>query len=400
MTAAGGEKDDLLVFGYECKLFRDDEKALSIDRGDHLIPWMGKEDHPIDRYDARAALHDLQGHEQHFDDPQQFLSSEERALELACDEERYCDMDTTGQSSSSSSSSSAAGECSRGGNEVALDYDNVPQARKNEDEMAAAAQRQEMPSLKTLANCIEKTAEFIVSQGPQMEILMRAKEANNLKFQFLNPDNPYHPIYKQVLEKKKSRPKNYGQQQQPHNNVIEVEKSLQKLVQSLPTAAPNLESKQQTAASTPYSILVQKMRPLVPAVVPKVKPEPKESPAAPPPAKKEPENPNIVEVTPPPIALQPLIDKTASYVAKNGADMMPVVRKTQPEKFAFLHPENKYNNYFLYKVALYGEMLAEERKTSNGDKTKNGSNDKREPSHEEQVQQVTSKFPTLKGFFR
>lgn len=31
-----------------------------------------------------------------------------------------------------------------------------------------------------------------------MEILMRAKEANNLKFQFLNPDNPYHQIYKQV----------------------------------------------------------------------------------------------------------------------------------------------------------------------------------------------------------
>jgi len=31
-----------------------------------------------------------------------------------------------------------------------------------------------------------------------MEILMRAKEANNPKFQFLNPDNPYHQIYKQV----------------------------------------------------------------------------------------------------------------------------------------------------------------------------------------------------------
>ena len=256
-----------------------------------------------------------------------------------------------------------------------------------------------MPSLKTLANCIEKTAEFIVSQGPQMEILMRAKEANNLKFQFLNPDNPYHPIYKQVLDKKKSRPKNYGQQPQM-NTVIEVEQSLQKLVQSLPTAAPNMESKQQSS-STPYSILVQKMRPLVPAVPTEVKAPPAKTSTPPPP--KEPEDPNIVDVIPPPIALQPLIDKTASYVAKNGADMMPVVRKTEPEKFSFLHPENKYNNYFLYKVALYGEMLAEEKekKNKNGETTsKNGSNDKREPSHEEQVQQVTSKFPTLKGFFR
>ena len=41
-------------------------------------------------------------------------------------------------------------------------------------------------------------SEFISRQGAQMEILMRAKEANNPKFQFLNPDNPYHQIYKQV----------------------------------------------------------------------------------------------------------------------------------------------------------------------------------------------------------
>jgi len=31
-----------------------------------------------------------------------------------------------------------------------------------------------------------------------MEIMMRAREASNPKLQFLNPDNPYHPIYKQV----------------------------------------------------------------------------------------------------------------------------------------------------------------------------------------------------------
>jgi len=40
---------DLYVFGYQCKLFRDDERALFIDRGKHLIPWMDNDSLMIDR---------------------------------------------------------------------------------------------------------------------------------------------------------------------------------------------------------------------------------------------------------------------------------------------------------------------------------------------------------------
>ena len=31
---------ELFVFGYACKVFRDDKKALEIDQGKHLISWM------------------------------------------------------------------------------------------------------------------------------------------------------------------------------------------------------------------------------------------------------------------------------------------------------------------------------------------------------------------------
>ena len=146
----------------------------------------------------------------------------------------------------------------------------------------------------------------------------------------------------------------------------------------MPSAAPNLDTPTTSTSSTPYSALVQKIKPLVPK--PEIKKKVEEE------KEEELKDPNLVEVTPPPISLQPLIDKTASYVAKNGADMMPVVRKTHPEKFAFLHPENQYNNFFLYKVSLYTEMLAEEKKKK---QSRNGGSSSEK-----------KKFPQLKGFFR
>lgn len=42
----GGE---LLVFGYACKLFRDDAKAILEDSGQLLIPWMGDSSLMVDR---------------------------------------------------------------------------------------------------------------------------------------------------------------------------------------------------------------------------------------------------------------------------------------------------------------------------------------------------------------
>lgn len=46
---------------------------------------------------------------------------------------------------------------------------------------------------------IEKTAKFIATQGPQMEILIKAKQSNNPLFEFLNQNNRMNKYYKYVM---------------------------------------------------------------------------------------------------------------------------------------------------------------------------------------------------------
>lgn len=44
------EDEELLVFGYSCKLYRDDVRAILEDSGQLLIPWMGDNSLMVDRF--------------------------------------------------------------------------------------------------------------------------------------------------------------------------------------------------------------------------------------------------------------------------------------------------------------------------------------------------------------
>lgn len=47
---AEDNNDELLMFGYACKLYRDDSKAILENSGQLLIPWMGDSSLMVDRY--------------------------------------------------------------------------------------------------------------------------------------------------------------------------------------------------------------------------------------------------------------------------------------------------------------------------------------------------------------
>jgi len=424
--SGSNNKDDLLVFGYSCKLFRNDDVAMRMEGGgDFLIPWMGHAHLAIDRYDGRATMHDIRPHEalpETEADPDYFLGPEEKMIEEMCDDERYRSLDDAAAAEQQTEEQDQV--ATRDGAAIAFDYDSPPVQQP-----VQAPPPVQGPSLKTLASVLEKTAEFIASQGAQMEILMRAKEAANPKFQFLNPDNAYHPIYKQVLEKKRAKFKNpYLAANNSQDNgqlrqlsIEEVEASLRQLQENLPSAAPGAATHDaadgNAKSGNAYSKLVERIKEQNKASNPAT-PTPSPPPTPAPPGEEDPvaganannatassdtpapdvATPSSDEVTVevPPMELQMLIDKTASYVCRQnlefgqqkGAEKIGVVKKLQKEKFAFLFPENKYNTYYLFKVALYTEMLENERIQ------------KKNQEAQSEMQELTLKtYPTLKGFF-
>nr|XP_045367695.1 splicing factor, suppressor of white-apricot homolog [Camelus bactrianus] len=229
-AGGGGKGVELLVFGYACKLFRDDERALAQEQGQHLIPWMGDHKILIDRYDGRGHLHDLSEYDAEYStwNRDHQLSEEEARVEALCDEERYLALHTdlleeeARQEEEYKRLSAALAEdgsyravgLTYGGayydpSEPTEEEEPCRQREKNEAENVEENEEPfvapfglnvppdvELPPTAKMHAIIERTASFVCRQGAQFEIMLKAKQARNSQFDFLRFDHYLNPYYK------------------------------------------------------------------------------------------------------------------------------------------------------------------------------------------------------------
>ncbi|XP_074015941.1 splicing factor, suppressor of white-apricot homolog isoform X2 [Numenius arquata] len=228
----GNSRVELLVFGYACKLFRDDEKAQYQEQGRHLIPWMGDPKIMIDRYDGRGHLHDLSEYDAEYStwNRDYQLSEEEARIEALCDEERYLALHTDLLEEEArqeeeykrlSEALAEDGTYNAVGFRYGSDYYD-PSEPTEEEEHQPSKQREsvqtenieeneepfvappglnvpsdvELPPTAKMHAIIERTANFVCKQGAQFEIMLKAKQARNSQFDFLRFDHYLNPYYK------------------------------------------------------------------------------------------------------------------------------------------------------------------------------------------------------------
>ncbi|RLV97799.1 hypothetical protein DV515_00011477 [Chloebia gouldiae] len=161
-------------------------------------------------------------------------------------------------------------------------------------------------------NIVDKTASFVARNGPEFEARIRQNEINNPKFNFLNPNDPYHAYYRHKVSEFKE-----GKAQEPS------------------AAIPKVMQQQQSA---------QQQLPQKETVVPKEPP---------------PEFEFIAD--PPSISAFDLdvVKLTAQFVARNGRQFLTqLMQKEQRNyQFDFLRPQHSLFNYFTKLVEQYTKIL-------------------------------------------
>ncbi|XP_052024836.1 splicing factor, suppressor of white-apricot homolog isoform X7 [Apodemus sylvaticus] len=480
-TGTGGNRVELLVFGYACKLFRDDERALAQEQGQHLIPWMGDHKILIDRYDGRGHLHDLSAYDAEYAtwNRDYQLSEEEARVEALCDEERYLALHTDLLEEEArqeeeykrlSEALAEDGNYSAVGFTYGSDYydpsepteEEEPSKQREKNEAENLEENEEpfiaplglsvpsdveLPPTAKMHAIIERTANFVCKQGAQFEIMLKAKQARNSQFDFLRFDHYLNPYYKFIQkamkegrytvlaeskseEKKKPGPTSDNEEEDDeedgsylHPSLFASKKSsrLEELMKPLKVVDPDhplaaLVRKAQADSSAPapptadgtpaqpsqveytadstvaamyysYYMLPDGTYCLAPpppgidvatyystlpagvtvssspGVTTTVPPPPGTTPPPPPTTAESSSGVTStttttsalapVAIIPPPPDIQPVIDKLAEYVARNGLKFETSVRAKNDQRFEFLQPWHQYNAYYEFKKQFF-----------------------------------------------
>ncbi|RXG67963.1 Splicing factor, suppressor of white-apricot-like protein [Armadillidium vulgare] len=410
-------KEELLIFGYSCKLFRDDEKALSLENGEHLIPWMGDSKLMIDRFDVRGTLYDLTEAESKPSNPELLTEAEQKEEEI-CEQERYLALyhdETQEQVAYEEESKRLQVELSSDGsyyNQVGFSYTNPQyeynQVEEQDDQNQVTIaepvtysepvsynpssdedvfiptpdmnipQDMEVPKTVKQNKIIIKTAKFIVTQGAQMEIVIKTKQAGNVMFSFLAFDNPLNSYYKYVVSLIRNGRYRFEDetdtQTSPENNGQYLHPNLSQSVR--PDLTPGaVASPSRPSPHCSYSKLITKIREKQKASV-VIDDSETLSPTAdgsdiediaPAFAKKSPKGTShdYSKIKWPPREIQMVIDKMASYIIKNGSAFEEIVRSRSDSRFEFLNKTHEYHPYYKCKIELYSEVYGDIFKNSN-----------------------------------
>ncbi|XP_033747378.1 splicing factor, suppressor of white-apricot homolog isoform X2 [Pecten maximus] len=451
------EKEELFVFGYACKLFRDDEKAILVDQEKHLIPWMSDDRLLIDRYDGRGHLFDLSAFDaSNVRDTDQTLTEDEEHMEKLCDEERYLELRTDMAEKTMYEEEEWKRyylSLSEGYNAVGFSYDYAQQMAAEqhpqvkieavEDKPFVAPEELHVPPEVIVPETekqnaiIEKTAKFIAEHGAQMEIIIKTKQSNNSQFEFMHFENVLNPYYKHMVTMIKSgkyRPK-AEEVQEDQDSSYEEEQPDGYLHPSLmiqrASPTPDLKPIKMPVVSihdTPYGQLIKSLKrsnkqhekandnapdrqtceeapsiqppplppfmsaseyspsnsslPLPPGLEPVTLPSAQQPQPPPPgtdvggnfylsrdsPASEDSSSresfsiPGAPQIVPPPPDLQPVIDRMAMYVAKNGVEFEIVVKSKNDPRFAFLESYHVHYPYYNFKKNIHITETAKEKR--------------------------------------
>uniref|UniRef100_A0A8C5PGN1 Splicing factor 3A subunit 1 n=1 Tax=Leptobrachium leishanense TaxID=445787 RepID=A0A8C5PGN1_9ANUR len=167
-------------------------------------------------------------------------------------------------------------------------------------------------------NIVDKTASFVARNGPEFEARIRQNEINNPKFNFLNPNDPYHAYYRHKVNEFKE-----GKAQEPS------------------AAIPKVMQQQQSVQQLPQKVQAQVVQETI---------IPKEPP---------PEFEYVAD--PPSISAFDLdvVKLTAQFVSRNGRQFLTqLMQKEQRNyQFDFLRPQHSLFNYFTKLVEQYTKIL-------------------------------------------